>query len=57
MNKCEKCNNKTAYKTHHDAIRWALIRSRATGNPLRVYQCPLRHGFHLTSRVDMAVTV
>ena len=52
--KCEQCNGKTAYSTHRDAIRWALIRSRATGSPLRVYVCPRRHGWHLTSRVVMA---
>lgn len=48
--RCGECG-KHSYVTMTSAFRWALIRSRATGRPLRVYTCPQGHGYHLTKQV------
>lgn len=47
---CDVCH-KRAYDNQTIAYRWALICSRRAGRPLRVYPCPVGHGFHLTKRV------
>lgn len=52
--RCEACG-KHAYTTQTSAYRWALIRSRHAGRPLRVYPCPVGNGFHLTKQVRPVV--
>lgn len=47
---CEPCG-KHAYASEQSAIRWALIRSKHAGRPLRVYRCPEGNGYHLTKQV------
>ena len=44
-----RCDKKT-YKTKREAIRFALLSSRAGAPPLRVYPCKDCQGFHLTKR-------
>jgi hypothetical protein len=41
---------KVRYTSEHKAIGAAIRSSRRGGLPLRVYQCPGCHGWHLTKR-------
>jgi len=45
---------KNRYATHREGIRAAMISSRRSGLALRVYRCPKCHGWHLTSKPNLA---
>lgn len=46
--RCKTCG-KLSFPTEDAAIRSAIKTSRLRGGlPLRVYECPLQHGFHMT---------
>jgi hypothetical protein len=51
--KLEQCNRKHKYQTAESAIRWALIRAKNSGTPLRVYECHTCNGWHLTKRKSL----
>lgn len=46
--RCEECG-KVAHPTQLEAISSNLHRQAQGAPPLRVYECPRGHGFHLTS--------
>lgn len=41
---------KHRYPAWDIAVRYALRASKRAGRPMRVYECPACHGFHLTRR-------
>lgn len=43
------CDGKKRFDTYGKAIQGALKYSWNTGNGVRVYECPICHGFHLTT--------
>lgn len=46
----ERCGTKYRYPDWDKAVHAALVSNRKRGTPLRVYQCELCQGFHLTKR-------
>lgn len=41
--------HKRRYRTWDDALHSLLIATRRRGTRLRIYPCPIKAGFHLTS--------
>lgn len=50
MNKHKKCGTKFSYPTWDLAAHAALVSTTRRKTPLRVYECGLCSGFHLTKR-------
>lgn len=43
-----QCGKKIRYRTHADAVKAMQSCERARGRKLRIYQCPVCLGFHLS---------
>lgn len=48
------CKRKNRYASEYEARRIARLRTATSGTPLRVYECPYCHGYHMTSRAEVA---
>lgn len=46
------CDGKKRYETRLDAIHYGLLASKTSGNGVRVYKCPICHGYHLTTQTE-----
>jgi len=46
------CDGKKRYETRMKAIHYALKSSKMNGHGIRVYECPICKGFHLTTRSE-----
>lgn len=44
------CLNKRLYITVEEAQKTLSYRQKQTGQPLRIYKCPICKGYHLTSK-------
>lgn len=52
--RCEKCRKKQ-YPNAASAFHAALASSRVFGGGFRVFQCPHKNGYHITSKTKGAI--
>ena len=46
------CDGKKRYETRIEAIHYGLNHTKTKGGAVRVYKCPICHGYHLTTRSE-----
>lgn len=46
------CDGKKRYETRLEAIHYGLNHTKTKGGAVRVYHCPICHGYHLTTRSE-----
>ena len=46
------CAGKKRYETRIEAIHYGLNHTKSKGGAVRVYECPICHGFHLTTQTE-----
>lgn len=46
------CDGKKRYETRLEAIHYGLNHAKTNGGAVRVYQCPICKGYHLTTHTE-----
>lgn len=46
------CDGKVRYDTRLEAIHMGLLSTRHSGGGVRIYQCPICGGYHLTTHAE-----
>lgn len=46
------CDGKKRYASRIEAIHYGLNHTKSKGGAVRVYECPICHGYHLTTQTE-----
>ena len=46
------CDGKKRYESRTEAIHYGLLHTKSKGGAVRVYQCPICKGYHLTTQTE-----